>query len=90
MIPLVDFAQPTFVGPVTGGVLLAVLNWRSRSAGRHFLQMAVALTALSCVPSVARADAATTKLALVALHGGGPRHRRPRPRARLSPVALTR
>jgi peptidoglycan/LPS O-acetylase OafA/YrhL len=70
MIPLVDFAQLTFVGAVIGGVLLVVLNRRSRSARRRFLQMAVALTALSCVPSVAWADAATTKLALVALHVG--------------------
>lgn len=70
MIPPVDFAQLTFVGAVIGGVLLAVLNRRSRSARRGFLQMAVALTALSCVPSVAWADAATTKLALVALHVG--------------------
>ncbi len=53
MIPLVDFAQLTFVGAVIGGVLLAVLNRRSCSARRRFLQMAVALTALSCVPSVA-------------------------------------
>src|SRR6266536_2925067 len=52
MILLVDFAQLTFVGAVIGGVLLAVLNRRSRSARRRFLQMAVALTALSCVPSV--------------------------------------
>ena len=70
MILLVDFAQLTFVGAVIGGVLLAVLNRRSRSARRRFLQMAVALTALSFVPSVAWADAATTKLALVALHVG--------------------
>jgi peptidoglycan/LPS O-acetylase OafA/YrhL len=69
MIPLVDFAQLTFVGAVIGGVLLAVLNRRSRSA-RRSLQMAVALTALSCVPSVAWADDATTKLARVALHVG--------------------
>ena len=70
MIPLVDFAKLTFVGAVIGGVLLAVLNRRSRSARRRFLQMAVALTALSFVPSVAWADAATNKLALVALHVG--------------------
>jgi peptidoglycan/LPS O-acetylase OafA/YrhL len=68
MIPLVGFAQMTFVGAVIGGVLLAVLNRRRRSARRRFLQTAVALTALSCVPSVTWPDDAATKLALVALH----------------------
>jgi peptidoglycan/LPS O-acetylase OafA/YrhL len=68
MIPLVDFAQLTFLGAVIGGVLLAVLNRRSRSARRRFLHTAAALTALSWVPSVAWADDAATQLALVALH----------------------
>ena len=68
MIPLAGFAQMTFLGAVIGGVLLAVLNRRSRSARRRFLQTAVALTALSCVPSVTWPDDAATKLALVALH----------------------
>jgi peptidoglycan/LPS O-acetylase OafA/YrhL len=68
MIPLAGFAQMTFLGAVIGGVLLAVLNRRSRSARRRFLQTAVALTALSCVPSLTWPDDAATKLALVALH----------------------
>jgi Family of unknown function (DUF6069) len=68
MIPLAGFTQMTALGAVIGGVLLAVLNRRSRSARRRFLQTAVALTALSCVPSVTWADDAATKLALVALH----------------------
>jgi hypothetical protein len=68
MIPLVDFAQLSFLGAVIGGVLLAVLNRRSRAIRRRFLQTAVALTALSFVPSVTWADDAATKLALVALH----------------------
>ena len=68
MIPLLGFAQLTFVGAVIGGVLLAVLNRRSAAPGRRFAQIAVALTALSCVPSVAMPDDVTTKLALVALH----------------------
>jgi peptidoglycan/LPS O-acetylase OafA/YrhL len=68
MIPLVDFAQLSLLGAVIGGVLLAVLNRRGRSARRPFLQTTVMLTALSCVPSVAWADDAATKLALVALH----------------------
>jgi hypothetical protein len=68
MIPLAGFAQMTFVGAVIGGVLVAVLNRRSRSPRRRFLQVAMALTALSCVPSLAWPDAAATAIALVALH----------------------
>jgi peptidoglycan/LPS O-acetylase OafA/YrhL len=68
VIPLAGFAQMTFLGAVIGGVILAVLNRRSRSAPRRFLQTAVALAALSCVPSVTWPDDAGTKLALVALH----------------------
>jgi hypothetical protein len=68
MIPLVGVAQMTVLGAVIGGVVLAVLNRHSRSARRHFLPTAVALTALSCVPSVTWPDDTATKLALVALH----------------------
>jgi Family of unknown function (DUF6069) len=68
VIPLAGFAQTTFLGAVIGGVVLAVLNRRGRSARRRFLQTTVALTALSCVPSVTWPDDAATKLALVALH----------------------
>jgi hypothetical protein len=68
VIPLAGIAQMTFLGAVVGGVVLAVLDRRSRSARRRFLQATVALTALSCVPSVTWPDDAATKLALVALH----------------------
>ena len=68
MIPLAGFAQMTFLGAVIGGLILAVLNRRSRSAGRRFLQTAVVLTALSCVPSVLWPDHAATEITLVALH----------------------
>jgi peptidoglycan/LPS O-acetylase OafA/YrhL len=68
VIPLADFAQLAFLGAVSGGVLLAVLNRRTRSARRRFLQTAMALTALSWIPSVSRANDAATKLGLVALH----------------------
>src|SRR3954462_8688261 len=67
-IPLVGFAQLTFVGAVIGGLLVAVLNRRSPAPGRRVLQVAATLTALSCVPSVAMPDDVTTKLALVVLH----------------------
>src|SRR5262245_10320211 len=52
MIPLAGFAQMTFLGAVLGGILLAVLNRRSNAPRRRFLAATVALTALSCVPSV--------------------------------------
>jgi peptidoglycan/LPS O-acetylase OafA/YrhL len=68
MIPPAGFAQMTFLGAVIGGVVLAVLNRRPGSAYRRFLRTAVALTALSCIPSVTWPDDAATKLALVALH----------------------
>jgi peptidoglycan/LPS O-acetylase OafA/YrhL len=68
MIPLAGFAQMTIVGAVIGGSILAVLNRRSHSARRRFVQTTVALTALSCVPSVTWPDEIATKLALVALH----------------------
>jgi hypothetical protein len=68
MIPLLGFAQMTLLGAVIGGVLLAVLNRRSGSARRRFLQITVALTALSCVPSVTWPDDVATKLTLVVLH----------------------
>jgi hypothetical protein len=68
MIPLLGFAQLTFVGAVIGGLLLAVLNRRSSAPGRRFLQVAVVLTALSCVPSVAMPSDIATKLSLTALH----------------------
>jgi hypothetical protein len=57
-----------FLGAVIGGVLLAVLNRRSSAPRRRFLEVTVALTALSCVPSVMLPDDASTKIALVALH----------------------
>jgi hypothetical protein len=68
MIPIVGFAQMTLIGAVLGGLILAVLNRRSSTAHRHFVGTAVALTALSCVPSIAMPDDAGTQIALVALH----------------------
>ena len=68
MIPLLGFAQMTFLGAVLGGVLLAGLNRWSASARRRFVQVTVVLTALSCLPSVALPDSAGSQVALVALH----------------------
>ncbi len=68
MIPTLGFAQMTFLGAVLGGLLLAGLNRWSSSPRTRFVQVAVALTALSCLPSVAMPDDAGSQIALVALH----------------------
>jgi hypothetical protein len=68
MIPFAGFAQLTFLGAIIGGVLLAVLNRRSHAARRRFLETTAALTAASCIPSVAWPDDVATKVALVAMH----------------------
>jgi hypothetical protein len=68
MIPLAGFAQMTFLGALIGGVLLAVLNRWSHAPRRRFMQTAVVLTAVSCVPSVGMPPEVATKVALVALH----------------------
>ena len=68
MIPLAGFAQLTFLGAVIGGVVLAVFNRRSNDPSRRFAQTTIALTALSCVPSIALGDDIATKAMLAALH----------------------
>jgi hypothetical protein len=68
MIPLLGFAQLTFLGAVVGGFLLAGLNRWSAAPRHRFVQTAVALTALSCVPSVTMPSDIATKVALTALH----------------------
>lgn len=68
MIPFPGFAQMTLLGAVLGGMLLAVLNRRSADARVRFVHATAALTALSCVPSIALGDDVATKLSLVALH----------------------
>jgi peptidoglycan/LPS O-acetylase OafA/YrhL len=68
MIPLVGFAQMTFLGAVIGGVIAAVLKRRSDVPAQRFVQITVALLALSCVPSVALPPDLATKVALVATH----------------------
>lgn len=68
MIPLLGFAQMTLVGAVVGGVIAAALNRYSNHAQRTFTLVAVVLTALSCVPSVALPPDVATKAVLVATH----------------------
>lgn len=67
-IPLASFAQITFIGAVIGGVLLALLNRRSYAPRQRFAQVAIGLTAISCVAPAVFADTTASKIALVALH----------------------
>jgi Family of unknown function (DUF6069) len=67
-IPLLGFAQMTFIGAVLGGVILAALNRWSGRARQRFQVIAAALTVASCAPSVALPPDTATKLTLVATH----------------------
>ncbi|MCU1358000.1 MAG: cell envelope biosis protein OmpA, partial [Acidimicrobiales bacterium] len=68
MIPLVAFAQLTFLGAVIGGLLAGSFDKRSGHPRRRFVQAAATLTVLSLVPSVAIPPATATKLGLVLAH----------------------
>ena len=68
MIPFAGFAQMVLLGAVLGGLLAAALNRYSAQAHRSFVRATVALTALSCVPSVALPHDAATKIVLVTTH----------------------
>jgi hypothetical protein len=67
-IPLLGFAQMTLIGAAIGGFIAAALNRSSSQARRWFTLIAVVLTALSCVPSVALPQDVATKVVLVATH----------------------
>jgi hypothetical protein len=67
-IPLAAFAQMTFVGAIVGGVLAAMFKRRSHDPARRFVQTAVALLALSCMPSIVVPSDLATKVALVGTH----------------------
>ena len=67
-IPLPAFAMFTFVAAVVGGVVLGSLNRRSAPSRRRFTQVAVALTALSCLAPAAGGDDLSSKVGLIALH----------------------
>ncbi len=67
-IPLAAFAQFTFAGALLGGLLVAVLNRRSTLPRRRFTQIAVTLTALSCLAPAAAGDHVSSKLGLIAIH----------------------
>jgi len=67
-IPLVGFAQVTFVAAIIGTVLAAVLARRASRPAHTFVVTTMALTALSIVPDVL-ADAQTaTRLVLALTH----------------------
>ena len=67
-IPLAAFAQFTLAGAVLGGMLVAVLNRRSTLPQRRFIQIAVALTAMSCLAPAAGGDDVASKIGLIAIH----------------------
>ena len=67
-IPVIGFAQLTFVAAIIGTVMAVVLSHRARRPRHTFVVSTVALTALSIVPDVT-ADAQTaTKLVLALTH----------------------
>jgi peptidoglycan/LPS O-acetylase OafA/YrhL len=67
-IPLLGFAQLTFVGALIGTILAVVLSYRASRPRRTFLITTVALTLLSIVPDVL-ADAHTaTRFTLALTH----------------------
>lgn len=67
-IPLAGFAQMTAIGAVLGGLIAAACNRFAAQPRRVFVAIAVALTALSCIPSVTMPPDAATKIVLVAIH----------------------
>jgi peptidoglycan/LPS O-acetylase OafA/YrhL len=67
-IPVAGFAQMTLLGAVLGGVLAWAFNRYSSQPRRRFVQVAVTLTALSCVPSVMLPPDTASKAILVATH----------------------
>jgi len=68
MIPLGGFAQLTVLGAVIGGLIAATLNRTTAHARTWFVRIAVLLTAVSCLPSLAWPPDVATKLTLVAAH----------------------
>ena len=67
-IPVLGFAQLTFVAAIIGTVMAVVMSHRARRPRHTFVTSTIALTALSIVPDVT-ADAHTaTKLVLALTH----------------------
>jgi hypothetical protein len=67
-IPVLGFAQVTFVATMIGTLLAVVLNRRASNPRRTFVRTTVALTALSFVPDVLADAPNGTRLALAVSH----------------------
>jgi len=67
-IPLAGFAQVTVISVLIGLVLASVLARRARHPQAAFTRTTVALTALSCVPSVLLPSETGARVALVLTH----------------------
>lgn len=67
-IPVAGFGVMTGIWSVVGIVLVLVIRRLSGSPDRRWVQMAVALTAVSLVPPVLTGAAAATVTTLVVLH----------------------
>jgi peptidoglycan/LPS O-acetylase OafA/YrhL len=65
-IPVIGFAQLTFVAAIIGTVMAVVMSHRARRPRHTFVVSTIALTALSIVPDVT-ADAHTSTRLLLAL-----------------------
>jgi hypothetical protein len=67
-IPVLGFAQLTFVAALIGTVLAVVLARRAQQPARTFLRTTIALTVLSFVPDVIADAPNGTRLALAVSH----------------------
>lgn len=67
-IPVLGFAQMTFLWTLVGGVLAGSFRKRSAHPQRRFVQATIALTVLSCIPSVTAPASTGTRAALVVTH----------------------
>jgi hypothetical protein len=67
-IPLVGFAQLTFVCALIGTVLAVVLARRASNPQRTFVRTTVALTVISFVPDVLADAQSATKVSLIVSH----------------------
>lgn len=67
-IPLAGFAQTTVISVLIGLVLAGVLARRARHPQATFARTTIALTAVSCVPSVLLPSDTGTRVALVLTH----------------------
>ena len=67
-IPLAGFAQTTVISVLIGLVLASVLARRARHPQATFTRTTIALTVLSCVPSVLLPSDTGTRVALVLTH----------------------